>query len=197
MSWLPVLWVIANTILFAVLFVYSVRLSRKWSTGPLGSIAIALVFVSVVVLLAATQRIGIHAARAGWIGANWEEFFLTRYQIALSIAGSVAGIYALTKLRSGIKGIETGERVISALAERTASATSPDEWGLTSRELQVLRTLVSGKTSDREIAEELFISVTTAATHVRNILKKAGLSNRMDLMIVASQSGDERPTTIS
>jgi ATP/maltotriose-dependent transcriptional regulator MalT len=51
--------------------------------------------------------------------------------------------------------------------------------GLTEREVQVLRLIAAGKTN-REIAEELLVSPTTAATHVRNILNKAGLANRAE-----------------
>lgn len=50
-------------------------------------------------------------------------------------------------------------------------------FGLTSRELDVLRLVASGK-SDREIADSLFISYATARTHVRNILGKMDVPNR-------------------
>ena len=49
--------------------------------------------------------------------------------------------------------------------------------GLSPRELQVLRTLVTGKTN-RAIADELFISEKTVARHVSNIFNKLGLSSR-------------------
>jgi DNA-binding NarL/FixJ family response regulator len=41
--------------------------------------------------------------------------------------------------------------------------------GLTTREIDVLRRLGAGS-SNREIAEQLFLSENTAASHVRNIL---------------------------
>jgi DNA-binding CsgD family transcriptional regulator len=46
---------------------------------------------------------------------------------------------------------------------------------------------VSGETSDEQIAATLFISPATAATHVRNILRKARLTSRMDLMLVGAR----------
>jgi DNA-binding NarL/FixJ family response regulator len=49
--------------------------------------------------------------------------------------------------------------------------------GLSVRELEVLRLLVTGKTN-RVIAEELFISEKTVARHVSNIFNKLGLSSR-------------------
>ena len=53
----------------------------------------------------------------------------------------------------------------------------PDE--LSQRELEVLRLLAAGK-SNRDIADALFISLNTVATHVRNILTKTGCANRTE-----------------
>ena len=49
--------------------------------------------------------------------------------------------------------------------------------GLSARELEVLRCLVTGKTN-RAIADELCISEKTVARHVSNIFNKLGLSSR-------------------
>jgi DNA-binding NarL/FixJ family response regulator len=49
--------------------------------------------------------------------------------------------------------------------------------GLTSRELEVLRVLAEGKTN-RVIAEKLFISEKTVASHVSHIFTKLGVSSR-------------------
>ena len=58
--------------------------------------------------------------------------------------------------------------------------------GLTQREVEVLRLIAAGKT-DREIAEELFIGVTTVNTHVRNVLNKTRTSNRAEATAYAGQ----------
>ena len=50
-------------------------------------------------------------------------------------------------------------------------------FGITDRELEVLQKLGSGET-DREIAEDLFISVRTVQSHVQNLLAKLGVSSR-------------------
>ncbi|MEV0821464.1 helix-turn-helix transcriptional regulator [Nonomuraea rubra] len=49
--------------------------------------------------------------------------------------------------------------------------------GLTARELEVLREVTNGR-SNREIAEELVISVKTVSVHVSNILAKLGAATR-------------------
>jgi DNA-binding CsgD family transcriptional regulator len=56
--------------------------------------------------------------------------------------------------------------------------------GLTSRERDVLRLVSAGRTN-RQIAEELFISPKTASVHVSNILGKLGVSGRVEAAAVA------------
>lgn len=56
--------------------------------------------------------------------------------------------------------------------------------GLTSRERDVLRLVAVGR-SNRQIAEELFISPKTASVHVSNILAKLGVSGRGEAAAMA------------
>ena len=60
--------------------------------------------------------------------------------------------------------------------------------GLTSRERDVLRLVAVGRTN-RQIAEELFISPKTASVHVSNILAKLGVSGRGEAAAVAHRTG--------
>ena len=53
----------------------------------------------------------------------------------------------------------------------------PPQLGLTARELEVLRLVAAGQ-SNRDIANELFISAKTASVHVSNILGKLGVASR-------------------
>ena len=66
-------------------------------------------------------------------------------------------------------------------AERTLA-------GLTSREVEVLRLLVEGR-SNRQIAEQLFISGKTASVHVTNILAKLGVHSRLEAAATARRLG--------
>jgi DNA-binding CsgD family transcriptional regulator len=64
--------------------------------------------------------------------------------------------------------------------------------GLTPRELEVLRLLVEGR-SNRQIAEQLFISGKTASVHVTNLLAKLGVHSRLEAAAMARRLGLERP----
>jgi DNA-binding NarL/FixJ family response regulator len=62
------------------------------------------------------------------------------------------------------------------------------ELGLTTREREVLALLVQGHTNKR-IADELFISESTAGVHVSNILGKLGVRTRTEAASVAARLG--------
>jgi predicted ATPase/DNA-binding CsgD family transcriptional regulator len=57
-------------------------------------------------------------------------------------------------------------------------------YGLTGREMDVLRLLVDGK-SDKEIADALFIGFRTVETHVSNLLAKLAVRNRSEAATLA------------
>jgi len=65
------------------------------------------------------------------------------------------------------------------------AATAP--FGLTSRELEVLR-LVAAGCSNSEIAAELFISPRTASVHVSNILAKLQVTSRGEAAAAAHRA---------
>jgi len=55
---------------------------------------------------------------------------------------------------------------------------------LTARELQVLRHVAKGQ-SNREIAEDLYISENTVKNHIRNLLEKLQMKSRMEAAMYA------------
>lgn len=76
------------------------------------------------------------------------------------------------------------QRVNDLLKEKKPHRTH----GLTLRELQVLRHVVSGKTN-RSVAQELFISERTVDRHVSNIFTKLDVSSRVEATTFAINSG--------
>ena len=61
-------------------------------------------------------------------------------------------------------------------------------YGLTGREIVVLRLLAAGRTN-AQIGAELFISPKTASVHVSNILRKLGVSRRAQAAATAERAG--------
>ena len=68
------------------------------------------------------------------------------------------------------------------------AAQAPSPYGLTSRELTVLRLVAAGRTN-AQIGAELYISPKTAGVHVSNIIRKLGVSGRVQAAAVAERAG--------
>lgn len=81
---------------------------------------------------------------------------------------------------------EMGESVAQRLGSRAAAAA--DGVQLTRRELEVLRHVAVGRTN-REIAQELFISQRTVDMHVRNLLGKLDCRSRVEASHRAGELG--------
>lgn len=78
-------------------------------------------------------------------------------------------------------------KVLAELARPSAREEAPPGPSLTERERDVLELLVSGVTSNRELAERLFVSENTVKYHLRNILDKLHLKNRAQVIAYALQ----------
>jgi DNA-binding NarL/FixJ family response regulator len=112
--------------------------------------------------------------------------------LAPSVTRRLIGEFARTLPTTGII---TGRAAGTAQASAQASDDSQPSltWGklqrvLTDRELEVLKMVARGM-SNAEIAEELTISPATAKTHVAHLLTKLDARDRIQLVIIAYQSG--------
>jgi NarL family two-component system response regulator LiaR len=65
---------------------------------------------------------------------------------------------------------------------------SPYPDGLSQREVEVLRLIALGK-SNRDIADDLVISLRTVVHHVTSILNKIGAANRTEAAVYAARHG--------
>lgn len=82
------------------------------------------------------------------------------------------------------------QSMVDAITDRLPSQVSERAAELSVREHEVLAVIRQGVLSDHDIGETLHISRATAATHVQNILRKTGLHDRRNLMLLRP----ERPT---
>ncbi len=78
--------------------------------------------------------------------------------------------------------------LILPMARQGQGKSSSDFSPLTSRELEVLKLVVSG-IKNREIAERLYISPHTARHHLHSLLTKLGVKSRLDAALVALKNG--------
>jgi non-specific serine/threonine protein kinase len=102
-----------------------------------------------------------------------------------SVAAWAAG-YALPVAEAVAEAlaIESAARDVAPRGNRSL----PAPYGLTPREIEVLRHLVQGQ-SDPQIAAALFISPHTVATHVKRVLAKLGVHSRAAAVAAALMSG--------
>jgi len=123
-------------------------------------------------------------------------------QDVIEVIGAGASGY-LTKHASvdevvaAVRNVATGEPVFSPQLAGVAlevfndldpAAFDAELGSLTDKEFEVLRLIARGNTY-KEVGEELFISVKTVETHMRNILRKLQLANRHQLADWARQRG--------
>lgn len=108
-----------------------------------------------------------------------------------SIDGVIMKSTTGAELVDALERIHRGEFVGRCpIGDRDLSAT------LTEREREVLALLSQGSTN-REIAEELYISIDTVKTHVRKVFAKLGVGNRTQAALMARDNGLEFNTSHS
>ena len=107
------------------------------------------------------------------------------------------------ELLTAIHTVAVGEALLSPsvtsrVIERMARDPAPDPRrdarldDLTAREREVLELIARGR-SNAEIADALVIEASTVKTHVKNVLAKLGVRDRLQAVIFAYESGVTRP----
>jgi DNA-binding NarL/FixJ family response regulator len=117
------------------------------------------------------EALKVTAEGNSWIDPAIARIVLQQSQKAYANAGTIATPNTIT-----IKGLsaEDGEFIPA--------------YPLTGRELEVLALIVNG-CSNAEIAKQLYITVGTVKTHVRNILNKLGADDRTQVAVRALRTG--------
>ena len=128
----------------------------------------------------ATLRLAEAAASAGET-ARAAEALQAVYRTAIDLGA--------TGLASEAEAISRRTRLSVEAPTRVAiDSTSIERLGLTAREAEVLALVAAGQTN-RQIGEQLFVSEKTASVHVSNILRKLGVTSRVDAAAVAQRLG--------
>jgi len=131
---------------------------------------------------------------------------LDRYVYGALRAGAAGFLLKATppdRLRAGIDIVAAGESLLAPsltrrLIEEHVSRPPPLDGvpralrGLTERELEVFELISRGR-SNEQIAADLVVAEATVKTHVNRILGKLDLRNRVQLVVLAYESGLIRP----
>ncbi|HEV2223425.1 MAG TPA: response regulator transcription factor [Candidatus Acidoferrales bacterium] len=92
------------------------------------------------------------------------------------------------ELPPAVRRVVAGEIVLSPQLSRSNALKGERNSGLTVRELQILQLIVNGK-SNKEIAEQLDLSVNTVGVHRANIMDALGIHKTADLVVYAIRNG--------
>lgn len=93
--------------------------------------------------------------------------------ISFEVMGTTFTLIGIAYLALRVRGVQQATRDLQPIA-------FANRYGLTRREEELLCLLVAGRTN-REIGEELTISIGTVKTHVHHIYEKVGVSSREEL----------------
>jgi DNA-binding CsgD family transcriptional regulator len=108
---------------------------------------------------------------------------------ALRAAHSAALDLASRTLLARVEAVSRRTRIsVESATVVTLDQRSADRLGLTPREAEVLALVSAGRTN-RQIGEVLYVSEKTASVHVSNILRKLGVSSRVEAAAVAQRLG--------
>jgi DNA-binding NarL/FixJ family response regulator len=110
--------------------------------------------------------------------------------LAPSVTRRLIGEFARTPITAGTPQAASQDTARVGLSGCGQAGTAGSKLlrGLTERELEVLKMVARGR-SNAEIAEQLTISPATAKTHVAHLLTKLDARDRIQLVIIAYQSG--------
>lgn len=169
-------------------FVHRARVTAKREGSSLGNRAGFLMEAGLLLFALGAVLRGISALTQALGAGDAERAVETWGAVAVSAAALAVFLAMARHMRPMLLALRRSERALSVvLGAVQPESLRPESLGLSLREQEVLAVIATGKVSDQEIADALFISTATAATHVRNILKKAGLHDRRQLVLIGLQ----------
>ena len=92
------------------------------------------------------------------------------------------------ELPAAIRKVASGQVVLDPQVAKRTALKGERNAGLTARELEILQLIVDGK-SNKEIADQLTLSVNTVAVHRANIMDALGIHKTAELVVYAIRNG--------
>jgi DNA-binding NarL/FixJ family response regulator len=113
---------------------------------------------------------------------------LVRQALEAGASGYVLKNAVDLDLAAAVRKVAAGERVLSPHLSRSETLKGERQAALTARELEILQLIVDGK-SNKEIAEQLKLSVNTVSVHRANIMDALGIHKTAELVVYAIRNG--------
>ena len=112
-----------------------------------------------------------------------------RQALQAGVLGYVLKEAADTELVQAVRSASVGETYLQpALGVKLATSSDDQTGGLSERELGILELIALGHTN-AEIADELYISLSTVKTHLAALMRKLGARNRVEIAMWAYETG--------
>src|SRR5579864_2839321 len=139
--------------------------------------------------LAATRKIlEMDPSKAILMLSMHSEDTLVRQALEAGARGYILKNAVDLELPAAIRKVASGQTVLDPQVARRASLKGERNEGLTPRELEILQLIVDGK-SNKEIADQLKLSVNTVAVHRANIMDTLGIHKAAELVVYAIRNG--------
>jgi DNA-binding CsgD family transcriptional regulator len=161
-----------------------VTAARRAPRGPFRASSLGGAAVCLLLVIASLHHMLMVAAHTGLLASHWADLLLGPLAAVQATLAVLVGVFAVVLVRHYWHRVGRAHSMVELLTDRLPSDARARQAGLTCREQEVLSLIRRGLISDREIAQALHISPATAATHVQRILRKTGLHNRRDLMLL-------------
>jgi DNA-binding CsgD family transcriptional regulator len=174
----------SNVLMSLGLILVAFRSWRASSVPRTRALSLALAGAGGALLVTVTARLAARLVNVEVLPASFDWLFEPWWYVIVSALTSlllVGGVWIAARVIARFEQVETALATLVDHLPHEARGRAAD---LTPREREVLAVMAAGSLSDGDIAAELFISPRTAATHVRNIMRKADLHNRRELMLL-------------
>ncbi|HXW55384.1 MAG TPA: response regulator transcription factor [Candidatus Cybelea sp.] len=113
---------------------------------------------------------------------------LVRQALEAGASGYILKNAVNLDLAAAIRKVAAGETVLAPQLSRSAALKGERHAALTARELEILQLIVDGK-SNKEIADELDLSVNTVSVHRANIMDALDIHKTAELVVYAIRNG--------
>jgi len=175
---------VTNLVLVVSLTVLAALSARRAAGRRTRTLFLSLVVAGCALTVTIAQRLAAQSLELGALPPSFHWLVTPWWQFVVSITTTVLLIGGVWLAIRVIRRLEEAERALSSLVTFLPGEVPVGPEAFTRREREVLQILATGVRSDEEIAAALYISPHTAATHVRNIMKKSNLHNRTELTLL-------------